>query len=566
MTGSQGKRYSPGLTGLRLLLLILLGAFTLLAHGRTALIIGNGDYPSAPLDNPVNDATDIARKLEALGFDVSVLTNSSRRDMRRAIREYSENLRRSGGVGLFYYAGHGMQIQGVNYLIPTDAVMASEFEIPDEAVSANSVLRAVEDAGNDLNIVILDACRDNPFARSYRSATRGLARMDAPGGSIIAYATAPGNVALDGDGRNGVYTKHLLNNMDKPGMPIEQMFKKVRIGVIDESQGKQTPWEESSLRSDFYFRPAEVYEVNVPDNRQDVPTLSSQRVTPQPATDTVTGRNNSEPELITPGPAKVAAARPAPEPSGSAPGEADRLLSRAEAALNDYRLTTPKGDSALYYYRRVLEIDPVNLEAHDGLQMITRRYISLAEREIRNSNPKKARAFISRGMDIQPSNYQLSELEKQVDELEVRQAMLAARTESPATSEPIAEESPEDLPPLDPVPESAPPEPAMSASLGASQPEPVAEEPPVLTQPVSSPSAPAQSAASPQPETVPEPTADATADMAAVDAPRSTTERMKQDFNRDVDEFKSSIKGIGSTLKSAFGGFFDKKEGSESER
>ena len=150
----------------RLLLVIVLAGLPLVAAARTALVIGNGSYASAPLDNPVNDAADIAARLRTLGFEVDVLTDASRRDMRRAIRDYSEKLRQSGGVGLFYYAGHGMQIKGVNYLVPTDALMQNEFEIPDEAVSANSVLRAVEDAGNALNIVIPDACRDNPFARS----------------------------------------------------------------------------------------------------------------------------------------------------------------------------------------------------------------------------------------------------------------------------------------------------------------------------------------------------------------------------------------------------------------
>ncbi len=556
MNGSRGSKIFLVPVGLRIILLVLLTAVSLSIHARTALIIGNGDYPTAPLDNPVNDANDIADKLQVLGFEVAVLTNSSRRDMRRAIREYSENLKRSGGVGLFYYAGHGMQIKGVNYLIPTDAVMASEFEIPDEAVSANSVLRAVEDAGNDLNIVILDACRDNPFARSYRSAaTRGLARMDAPGGSIIAYATAPGNVALDGDGRNGVYTKHLLNNLDKPAMPIEQMFKKVRIGVIDESQGKQTPWEESSLRSDFYFKPAEVYEVNVPDNRQGVPTLSSEKVTPQPERQNATakgtsdsgssGRKSEEIPTITPGSSQVAAVQPSVT---QPPSEADRLLAKAEGALNDYRLTTPEGDSALDYYRQVLELDPVNLEAHDGLQMITRRYISLAERELRKSNPKKARAFISRGMDIQPSNYQLSELQRQADELEVEQAMLAARSEPQQPELPIAEESPE-VPPLS----------ASVAPQTAPQPAPAAVEQPVFSEPVYE----EEPAPYPEPEARDAPKTDLAENDAA---PRSTTERMKQDFNEDVDEFKDSIKGIGTSLKSAFGGLFKKGKEGDSDR
>lgn len=219
---------------------------------RIALVIGNSDYKSSPLKNPVNDATDMADILKKLGFSVTLNTNANQRTMERAIRDFGKNLR-GGGVGLFYYAGHGLQVHGSNYLIPIGAEIESEGDVKYEAVDAGLVLAKMEDAGNDLNIIILDACRDNPFARSFRSNEKGLAKMDAPTGSILAYATAPGSVAADGTGGNGLYTSKLLEHMNTPGLKIEEVFKRVRIDVVDESGNRQTPWESSSLMGDFYF-------------------------------------------------------------------------------------------------------------------------------------------------------------------------------------------------------------------------------------------------------------------------------------------------------------------------
>ena len=223
---------------------------------RVALVIGNGAYVDAPLKNPANDATDVALALREVGFQVTLRTNARQRDMKQAIREFGEALAR-GGVGVFYFAGHGIQSKGRNFLVPVGAQIERESHIEDETVDANFVLAQMEDARNRLNIVILDACRNNPYSRSFRSASRGLAQMDATSGTLIAFATAPGSVAADGDGRNGVYTRHLLRQMREPGLPVELMLKRVRDGVITETKERQVPWESSSLRgADFYFRPA----------------------------------------------------------------------------------------------------------------------------------------------------------------------------------------------------------------------------------------------------------------------------------------------------------------------
>ncbi len=230
----------------------LLGPAQAETGGRYALVIGNSAYGSKPLKNPANDARDVGKALQRLGFDVQLKTDVGLRAMEDAIRDFGVKLKR-GGVGIFYYAGHGIQVQGANYLVPIGASLATESDARYECVDAGRVLGKMEDAGNELNIVILDACRNNPFARSFRSADQGLARMDAPTGSLVAYATAPNSVASDGHGQNGLYTKHLLENINTPGVPIEEVFKRVRIGVMNETGKKQVPWESSSLAGYFYL-------------------------------------------------------------------------------------------------------------------------------------------------------------------------------------------------------------------------------------------------------------------------------------------------------------------------
>jgi uncharacterized caspase-like protein len=194
------------------------------AQRRTALVIGNAAYAEGRLANPVNDAADMASALQQMGFVVMLLRDADLRHMRDAIEAFRRQLR-PGVVGLFYFAGHGLQVKGENYLVPTGARIVREQDVEFETVPVGRILGAMEDAANDVNIVILDACRNNPFARSFRSAQRGLAVTQGITGSLIAYATAPGSVAADGTGRNGVYTTHLLHNMRLLEVPIEQVFK-----------------------------------------------------------------------------------------------------------------------------------------------------------------------------------------------------------------------------------------------------------------------------------------------------------------------------------------------------
>lgn len=220
---------------------------------RVALVIGNAGYASNPLRNPVNDARLIASTLKALGFEVIEKHDLDQKEMKRAIQEFGKQLA-GGGVGLFYYAGHGMQVNGKNFLIPVGAAIETEEDVEIEAVDVDAVLARMDGARNRLNLVILDACRDNPFARSWRSSGgKGLAFSSAPAGTLIAYATAPGSVAADGTGNNGAFTGALAQHMVRKGLSVEAVFKAVRGDVMDGTSGKQTPWESSSLQGEFYF-------------------------------------------------------------------------------------------------------------------------------------------------------------------------------------------------------------------------------------------------------------------------------------------------------------------------
>ncbi len=194
----------------------------------------------------------MAAALEEMDFSVTTLINADLKQMETAARTFGKKLS-SGGVGLFYYAGHGMQVEGVNYLIPLNANISTE-EIRHNALAAGQVLANMESAGNTTNIVILDACRDNPFAGSSRSAgSRGLSVVEAPSGTIVVYSTAPGLVAADGKGRNGIFTAALLKYIGTPDRDIETLLRDVRSDVIKETSGSQVPWSSSSLTESFYF-------------------------------------------------------------------------------------------------------------------------------------------------------------------------------------------------------------------------------------------------------------------------------------------------------------------------
>jgi len=220
---------------------------------RIALVIGNSNYKSHPLKNPKNDADDMSVALKYSGFDVIDLRDASLTQLRAGVRQFGDRLL-NYDVGLVYYSGHGIEVKGKNYFVPVNADIQREDEVSDQSLDVSLILEKMTTAGKGVNILIVDACRDDPFGRSFRTASRGLANMDAPSGTIIAYATSPGKVASDGDGRNSPYTKNLLKAMQQPNKPIEQVFKEVRRAVQIDTKNQQTPWENTSLSGDFYFK------------------------------------------------------------------------------------------------------------------------------------------------------------------------------------------------------------------------------------------------------------------------------------------------------------------------
>lgn len=221
---------------------------------RAALIFGNSAYPDMPLRNPANDANAIAGELKRLGFSVALQIDAKRTAMEESIRSFSAGLAKTRAVGLFYFAGHGLQLDWRNFLLPVDARLDRADDVPRQTVDLGTFLGSLGKAGNPMNIVVLDACRDNPFGSEHKTG-KGLSQMDALIGTLLAYATAPGNVASDGTGRNGLYTENLLREMVTPEARIEDVFKRVRLAVRRSSQGQQIPWESTSLEEDFYFIP-----------------------------------------------------------------------------------------------------------------------------------------------------------------------------------------------------------------------------------------------------------------------------------------------------------------------
>jgi hypothetical protein len=236
----------------------LIAAQPAYAETRLALVIGNGNYTAiGALDNTVPDATLMAKTLQEHGFEVTLLTDTAQSDLTQGISQFGRDLRAAGGdaTGLFYYAGHAVQSFGINYLLPTDAALIDAADLSLVAVPADAILRQMQSARNKTNIVILDSCRNNPFENVRNLDDNGLAEMNSPTGTFLSYSTAPGAVALDGLDGNSPFTKALAREIPVPGVPIEQTFKKVRVSVIAETAGLQTPWDTSSLTNEFIFAP-----------------------------------------------------------------------------------------------------------------------------------------------------------------------------------------------------------------------------------------------------------------------------------------------------------------------
>jgi len=228
----------------------------LLSLPKVALVMGNSRYKqAAPLKNPRNDARAMGALLGQLGFQVTTALDAGRAEMLAATQTYTQTLAAKKCVGLFYFAGHGVQLAWRNFLIPVDAEIEKVGDIEAAGVDLAGLQSGLAKAANPMNVIVLDACRDDPFGEGKRPEQKGLSQMDAPQTTLLAYATAPGNTAADGDGVNGLYTEHLLKELGVQGAKIEDVFKRVRLGVRRKSHGRQIPWESTSLEEDFYFVP-----------------------------------------------------------------------------------------------------------------------------------------------------------------------------------------------------------------------------------------------------------------------------------------------------------------------
>lgn len=373
-------RLIHGLTRAASLCATLLFAGIATAENRIALVIGNGTYDTvASLDNPTADAALMAQSLRETGFTVTLLDDTDQATLNHAIASFGRDLRGAGedATGLFYYAGHGVQSFGTNYLLPTDVALTNAADLPLVGVEAQAVLRQMASARNRTNIVILDACRDNPFEALPAMDDNGLAEMKAPTGTFLAYSTAPGAVALDGLTGNSPFTEALAGIMATPGEPIEQLFKSVRVEVLRATNGQQVPWDTSSLTGDFAFVPAvqkspaeraaDALWDSVKDSADPVQVLLFLRAHPESAQadaarallSRLIARSDAPGTAQTPAPeAPVVAVLPpdpapaTPDPAPALPGASEREMieiareSRAEADYQAYLDAYPEGTYA----------------------------------------------------------------------------------------------------------------------------------------------------------------------------------------------------------------------------
>ena len=232
------------------------GTVKLLKAPKVALVVGNGKYKDAPeLKNPPNDAKAMGAALKGAGFEVTMKLDTGREELVSAIREYVHAMEQRKAVGLFYFAGHGVQLAWRNYMLPVDAVIDKIEDMGKQSVDIERLMEGLTKAQNPMNVIILDACRENPFGKDFRVEHKGLSQMDAPNLTLLAYATSPGNVASDGEGSNGLYTENLLREITVPEAKIEDVFKRVRLNVRRKTNGAQIPWESTSLEEDFWFIP-----------------------------------------------------------------------------------------------------------------------------------------------------------------------------------------------------------------------------------------------------------------------------------------------------------------------
>ncbi len=345
---------------------------TVSTQTQIALVIGNGNYQYKPLTNTIHDAEDMASVLKKIGFQVTLKTNLNQIEMNRAISQFTQRLSQRQAVGLFYFSGHGAQVDGKNYLLPIDnKKIEDKFGLESYAIHADQLIQRME-AASKLNIVILDACRDNPYRSVGKSIGKGLARMEGISGSFIAFATSLGTTASDvsSNGRNGLFTEHLVKALNKAVQThprIEDLFIEVTKAVAAESGGGQEPWTNSSLKGKYCFG----------------------------------GCLSNNPVAIHNPPRQ----------------NANKLLAVCDRHFQAGRLSGGEG-TAFSCYNKVLKTDPTNNQALAGLDKIEARYVALTEQAIRNRQAKQAGQYLANLRQIIPASSQLANLERQIASLQ----------------------------------------------------------------------------------------------------------------------------------------------------
>jgi formylglycine-generating enzyme required for sulfatase activity len=422
------------------LILLLLSAFMPASAStpeRFALVIGNADYTSAPLANPVNDARDMAAKLTQRGFRVTRLLNATHRQMEEAVQAFTKQLGGEGAVGLFYFAGHGIEIRGQNYLLPVDADIRTEADVRWETLNAGKLLDKMATAENGVNLVILDACRDNPFSRSFRSLSRGLADMNPAQGTLVFYATQPRNTAADGDGGNGTFTKHLLRVMDKPGVEVKSAFHQVAMAVNEETKAAQTPWTEGMILGLFYFIPPQ----QGPDQPELLLWQSMQgcgtAACYQAYLDAYPkGRFTAGAQALIaklrPSPPVLPKLSPKPDPMAAL----NQQLTLCRRHLDANRLTTGTGGTALDCYQDILKQQPGNTQALDGLDAISAKYLGWAESNLKRKRYQKAAGYLAKAEAILPESPRLAALQERLQAAQMPVGAASAAQPAAITSKP----------------------------------------------------------------------------------------------------------------------------------
>jgi uncharacterized caspase-like protein len=423
---------------------------------RLALVIGNGDYDEntnklklGELDNPVNDAYDMASALKGLGYQVILRTDVNKTDFNRAVRDFRQGLSQSGGVGLFYFSGHGFQYENINYLMPLKADIRQGIDIKDEALKADAVLQQMQLAHSGVNIIILDACRDSipdDFFKvrenkgAFKGLETGLTQMNPQRGSLIAYSTAPNTTAWGGlpGERNSVYTKYLLKALKtKAHLNYAELFIEVRKQVSAETKDEevqQVPWEANSLTRKFCFgtcqdedwdreRAAELkqQEEKLARERAELERqrLEQERLAQQRAAELE--RQRLEQEKLARERAELERQRAELErqriEQESSSLEITRLLQVCKVHFDANRLTTGAGGTALACYKEVLKKDPSNAKALSGLKNIEARYVSWINKALDRGNESKAKQYLASLGKVNPESPKLAELEERISAL-----------------------------------------------------------------------------------------------------------------------------------------------------